>query len=136
MVRTAGILVHGTGMELNETVCVLGIVNCIVFYTTSKMLIYIFLGKSVSAEVCERLADRLLYDAAEKVHVVWGGRKGRLRSKVYLVRLLLLLISVGVVVFLIFGTGFRRSRFARPSHNCTQDVSPTSAPAMELVLLV
>ena len=58
-VRAAGILVHGTGMELNETVCLLGIVNCIVFYASSKMLIYIFLGESIPDEFDERLAKRL-----------------------------------------------------------------------------
>ena len=44
MIRTAGLLVNGTGMELSETVCFLGILNCIIFYATSKILIYLFLG--------------------------------------------------------------------------------------------
>ncbi len=33
-------------MELSETVCLLGILNCIAFYATSKILIYMFLGTS------------------------------------------------------------------------------------------
>ena len=32
-------------MEFNATVCMMGIVNCIVFYASSKMLIYIFLSE-------------------------------------------------------------------------------------------
>lgn len=45
---TAGLLVNGTGMELSETVCLLGILNCIIFYASSKILIYLFLGMSTA----------------------------------------------------------------------------------------
>lgn len=41
----AGVLVGGAGMELNVTVCTLGILSCIVFYATSKLFIYLFLGE-------------------------------------------------------------------------------------------
>ncbi|KAI0355597.1 hypothetical protein OH77DRAFT_299231 [Trametes cingulata] len=80
---STGLLVNGTGMELSATVCQLGILNCIVFYASSKILIYLFL--------------------VEKVYVVWGGaaRKKRLRSPVYLTCLGVVSIYVGVAIFLI-----------------------------------
>ncbi|KAI0705050.1 hypothetical protein C8T65DRAFT_740900 [Cerioporus squamosus] len=80
---TTGVLVHGAGMELSETVCLLGIVNCIVFYGSSKVIIYLFL--------------------AEKVLVVWNPRGRRFRSKVYVGCLGVLLIYLGVVIYLVLG---------------------------------
>ena len=47
---------------------------------------------------------------------MWGGRKGRLHSKVYLACLLLLIIYVGVATFLVVGTGFCRSFIVSLSH--------------------
>jgi hypothetical protein len=41
---TSGVIVFGAGLELHATVCSLGIYFCIVFYASSKMLIYCFLG--------------------------------------------------------------------------------------------
>ncbi|KAL1942121.1 hypothetical protein VTO73DRAFT_6651 [Trametes versicolor] len=82
---STGLLVNGTGMELSETVCLLGILNCIIFYASSKILIYLFL--------------------VEKVYVVWGGaaRKRRLQSPVYLVCMGVVALYVGVAIFLILG---------------------------------
>ncbi|KAH9892453.1 hypothetical protein C8Q73DRAFT_791514 [Cubamyces lactineus] len=82
---STGLLVNGTGMELSETVCFLGILNCIIFYATSKILIYLFL--------------------VEKVYVVWSGaaRKKRLRSTIYLACLSVVGVYMGVAIFLILG---------------------------------
>ncbi|KAI0769750.1 hypothetical protein BD413DRAFT_613768 [Trametes elegans] len=82
---STGLLVNGLGLEFSETICLLGILNCICFYATSKVFIYLFL--------------------VEKVYVVWGGaaRKKRLRSHVYLVCLGVVLAYIGVAVFLIIG---------------------------------
>ncbi|KAI0675172.1 hypothetical protein C8Q78DRAFT_966025 [Trametes maxima] len=82
---STGLLVNGTGMELNRTVCMLGIVNCIAFYASSKALIYLFL--------------------VEKVYVVWGGaaKKRRARSPVFLVCLIVVGVYVGVAIFLVLG---------------------------------
>ncbi|KAI0820021.1 hypothetical protein BC628DRAFT_1331572 [Trametes gibbosa] len=80
---STGILVNGTGMELSQTVCLLGILNCISFYATSKILIYLFL--------------------VEKVYVVWSGafKKKRLRSPIYLICLAVVSVYVGVAILLI-----------------------------------
>ncbi|KAI0645571.1 hypothetical protein C8Q79DRAFT_910990 [Trametes meyenii] len=82
---STGLLVNGTGMELNQTVCMLGIINCIAFYVSSKALIYLFL--------------------VEKVYVVWGGatKKKRLRSPVFLICLIVVGVYVGVAIFLVLG---------------------------------
>src|ERR1700733_14883597 len=42
-----GILVHGVGLELSNTSCGLGVVSCIALYSSSKVLIYIFLCERV-----------------------------------------------------------------------------------------
>lgn len=39
-----GVLLHGVGIELNKSTCSLGIFSCILLYTSSKVLIYFFLG--------------------------------------------------------------------------------------------
>jgi hypothetical protein len=39
-----GIVIFGAGLESTSTTCALGIYLCIVFYATSKALIYFFLG--------------------------------------------------------------------------------------------
>ncbi|KAM5540261.1 hypothetical protein V8D89_006080 [Ganoderma adspersum] len=80
---TIAILVHGLGMELSITVCMMGILSCIIFYGTSKIFIYLFL--------------------AEKVYAVWaaGRVKGRLHCKVYLACLALVSCYVGVAILMI-----------------------------------
>ncbi|KAH9847168.1 hypothetical protein C2E23DRAFT_890231 [Lenzites betulinus] len=80
---STGLIVNGAGMEFSETVCLLGILNCIAFYATSKILIYLFL--------------------VEKVHVVWSGayKKKRLRSPMYLTCLGIVSVYLGVAIFLI-----------------------------------
>lgn len=40
-----GILIFGVGLETIENACKAGIFICVVFYATSKLLIYCFLGK-------------------------------------------------------------------------------------------
>ncbi|RDX47905.1 hypothetical protein OH76DRAFT_1484344 [Lentinus brumalis] len=80
---STGVLVHGAGMELSGTVCLLGILSCIIFYGTSKIFIYLFL--------------------AEKVLVVWNPHRRRYQSKVYVGCLALLLIYLGVIIYMILG---------------------------------
>ncbi|OBZ70952.1 hypothetical protein A0H81_09116 [Grifola frondosa] len=72
-------------MELNPIVCSLGMLSCIVFYTTSKILIYLFL--------------------IEKVQVVWSPapRTARLTSPIYLACLSVVVMYVGVGILLVFG---------------------------------
>jgi len=42
---TAGVLILGVGMATSGAACSLGIYLCIVFYGTSKLFIYLFLGE-------------------------------------------------------------------------------------------
>ncbi|OSD06748.1 hypothetical protein PYCCODRAFT_1442304 [Trametes coccinea BRFM310] len=106
---STGLLVNGTGMELSETVCLLGILNCIAFYATSKILIYMFL--------------------VEKVYVVWSGvaRKKRLRSPVYLTCLGVVSLYVGVGIYMIIG----RVAYFREDGSCVIGLTRSSS----LVLL-
>lgn len=46
-IMVTGLLVHGIGLELSRSSCALGIFSCIVLYTSSKVLIYIFLSEKV-----------------------------------------------------------------------------------------
>ncbi|KAJ7285256.1 hypothetical protein C8J57DRAFT_1053105 [Mycena rebaudengoi] len=62
---TSGILIFGLGLDGDSAVCTSGIYICILFYSTSKMLIYLFL--------------------IEKVYIVWSNGDTRLESRVYLV---------------------------------------------------
>ncbi|KAI8972243.1 hypothetical protein BD414DRAFT_469696 [Trametes punicea] len=82
---STGLLVNGVGLELSETACLLGILNCIAFYASSKIVIYLFL--------------------VEKVYVVWAGaaRKKRVRSPVYLTCLGVVGIYIGVGIYMILG---------------------------------
>ncbi|KAJ7191310.1 hypothetical protein GGX14DRAFT_481597 [Mycena pura] len=62
---SSGMLVFGVGLQLNKIACSAGIFICVAFYSTSKILIYLFL--------------------TEKVYIVWGGAQRRLRCPAYLV---------------------------------------------------
>lgn len=79
---SSGVLIFGAGLELHHNVCAAGIFICIGFYSTSKLLIYLFL--------------------AEKVHIVWHGKTHR-SSRVY--RLCLVTVSLYAVItaFLLVG---------------------------------
>ncbi|KIK71507.1 hypothetical protein GYMLUDRAFT_338617 [Collybiopsis luxurians FD-317 M1] len=63
---SSGIIVFGIGLEKNDVVCSAGIFLCVVFYATSKFLIYCFL--------------------VERVYLVWSASiaGSRLRSPIYL----------------------------------------------------
>ncbi|THU91344.1 hypothetical protein K435DRAFT_801318 [Dendrothele bispora CBS 962.96] len=82
---TSGILIFGVGLETSLSVCMTGIFLCIVFYTSSKVLLYIVL--------------------MEKVHVVWSTSHNtpRMKSPVYLVGLGTILLYVVVAIVLIIG---------------------------------
>ncbi|KAI0930101.1 hypothetical protein AcV5_006896 [Taiwanofungus camphoratus] len=80
---TSGLLIQGVGMERNRTVCALGIYNCVAFYTTSKILIYMFL--------------------LEKLHVVWSlsPHSKRFSSPIYVTCLVIVLLYTVVAAVLI-----------------------------------
>ncbi|KAF9078374.1 hypothetical protein BDP27DRAFT_8070 [Rhodocollybia butyracea] len=83
---TSGILVFGIGLETQELDCAMGIYICIVFYATSKILIYSFL--------------------LEKVYLVWTpsvGSSRRLKSPIYVVCAIMLGLYGAVIASMIAG---------------------------------
>ncbi|KAJ6531700.1 hypothetical protein B0H10DRAFT_2149975 [Mycena sp. CBHHK59/15] len=82
-ILSSGILIFGLGLQMNSTSCAAGIYLCVLFYSTSKILIYAFL--------------------TEKVYIVWDNGIRRLRSPVYLVCMTTIFLYSGIIVGMIFG---------------------------------
>ncbi|KAF5349021.1 hypothetical protein D9758_012699 [Tetrapyrgos nigripes] len=81
---TSGMLIFGIGLETSLSVCTTGVFLCIVFYASTKALLYVFL--------------------IEKVHVVWATHnQQRLKSPVYLLGLLTIVLYAIVGIVLIIG---------------------------------
>ncbi|KAK7436757.1 hypothetical protein VKT23_009813 [Stygiomarasmius scandens] len=82
---TGGLLIFGIGLETSLSVCMTGVFLCIVFYASTKVLLYLFL--------------------IEKVHVVWSTSHNtpRLRSPIYLIGLGTILLYAAVGIVLIIG---------------------------------
>jgi len=81
----SGLLVNGIGLELNYAACATAITLCVAFYSTSKMLVYIFLS--------------------ERVYVVWnaGEATPRRKSTIFRVCMLLLGAYAAIMVFMFVG---------------------------------
>ncbi|KAK1218997.1 hypothetical protein PQX77_018300 [Marasmius sp. AFHP31] len=84
-VFSSGMLIFGVGLETTQAACHGAIVICIVFYTSSKILIYLFLS--------------------EKVFLIWSitAVGGRFRSPVYLVCLGTMIGYLVVLILMIRG---------------------------------
>ncbi|KAJ8075464.1 hypothetical protein PM082_019802 [Marasmius tenuissimus] len=84
-VFSSGMLVFGVGLETTTATCHGAIVTCIVFYTSSKILIYLFLS--------------------EKAFLVWSitAVGGRFRSPVYLLCLGNMLGYLAILILMIRG---------------------------------
>ncbi|KAG7095797.1 hypothetical protein E1B28_006497 [Marasmius oreades] len=82
---SSGLLIFGVGLETVIGACTAGILVCVIFYASSKVLIYCFL--------------------AEKVHLVWSPTTGksRWRSSVYLACITSIVAYSVVVVLMITG---------------------------------
>ncbi|KAJ7500288.1 hypothetical protein B0H11DRAFT_2380385 [Mycena galericulata] len=80
---TRFVLVHRACIQTNDMACSFGIYLCVLFYTTSKILIYCFL--------------------VEKVYVVWADGAKRLESRIYLICMGTVSLYVGVIVALVIG---------------------------------
>ncbi|KAJ7804275.1 hypothetical protein B0H14DRAFT_3883600 [Mycena olivaceomarginata] len=80
---SSGMLIFGVGLQVNATACATGIYICILFYTSSKILIYAYLS--------------------EKVYIVWDTGRSRSRSPVYLVCLVMVCLYAAVIVVMIVG---------------------------------
>ncbi|KAJ7924623.1 hypothetical protein B0H13DRAFT_2315336 [Mycena leptocephala] len=80
---SSGMLIFGVGLQVNATACATGVYICILFYTSSKILIYSYLS--------------------EKVYIVWDTGRSRLRSFVYLVCLATVCLYAAVIVVMVIG---------------------------------
>lgn len=119
----AGVLVGGAGMELNSTVCNLGVLSCIIFYATSKLFIYLFLGEYPSSAydlvvLTFGMFPLVLFsqtprETAEKVYVVWSPTPGRprFRSPVYLTCFFVVMLYLVVGVNMIYGAWYPSRSF-------------------------
>ncbi|KAJ8092005.1 hypothetical protein PM082_024241 [Marasmius tenuissimus] len=105
-VFSSGITVFGVGLESSPAACTSAIAICIVFYASSKVLIYLFL--------------------IEKVHLVWSPTSqvgSRLRSPVYLVCLATMSGYLAVIILMILGA----VHFWREDGNCVIGLKPFSS---------
>ncbi|KAJ7067526.1 hypothetical protein C8F01DRAFT_668985 [Mycena amicta] len=101
---SSGILVFGVGLQMNKTACAAGIYLCVLFYTSSKILIYAFL--------------------TEKVYIVWNTNRPRLRSPVYLICIITVGLYSAVVLAMLFG---RIDQFRPGDGACVLGLKPTAS---------
>ncbi|KAJ7116060.1 hypothetical protein C8R44DRAFT_794047 [Mycena epipterygia] len=101
---TGGVLIFGVGLETREAGCSAGIYLCIVFYSSSKLLIYAFL--------------------IEKVHVVWAVGEKRFRSPVYIICVVTVGLYAGIIALLFFG---RIARFRDGDKACIIGLKPSAS---------
>ncbi|KAJ6518000.1 hypothetical protein C8R47DRAFT_1205086 [Mycena vitilis] len=80
---STALLMFGVGLQMNKTACAAGIYLCVLFYSSSKVLIYAFL--------------------TEKVYIVWDTTRPRMRSPVYLICLGTVLLYGVVVIIMVIG---------------------------------
>ncbi|KAF7337129.1 hypothetical protein MVEN_02150900 [Mycena venus] len=101
---SSGILVFGVGLQLNGTACAAGIYLCVLFYTSSKILIYSFL--------------------TEKVYIVWDTGRSRLRSSVFLICMGTLVLYGAVIIAVIVG---HIAQFRQGDGACVIGLKPTAS---------
>ncbi|CAK5276951.1 unnamed protein product [Mycena citricolor] len=94
-------LIFGLGLQLDAASCGSAIYLCVTFYTTSKVLIYIFLC-ACPLSSSDTLSSQTAR-TAERVHIVWDTGTERVRSPVYLVCAVTVAMYVGVVVAVFVG---------------------------------
>lgn len=93
-------MIFGIGLEMHEAGCSAGIYLCIIFYSSSKFLIYAFL----STILCSSITwFGLISLSVEKVHVVWAVGENRFRSPVYIICAVTVGLYAGVIALLFFG---------------------------------
>ncbi|KAJ7048125.1 hypothetical protein C8F01DRAFT_164512 [Mycena amicta] len=101
---STGLLIFGVGLQMNQTSCAAGIYLCVLFYCTSKVLIYLFL--------------------TEKVYIVWGNGNRRLRSPTYLVCVGSVALYTAVMLAMFFG---RIEKFREGDGACVLGLKPTAS---------
>ncbi|KAL0059011.1 hypothetical protein AAF712_014280 [Marasmius tenuissimus] len=103
---SSGVVIFGIGLETTTRACTGAIAVCIIFYASSKVLIYLFLS--------------------EKVFVIWSmsSTGGRFRSPVYLVCLGTMVGYVVVLILMVLGEYIPTNEILTPSET---PVLPTGA---------
>ncbi|KAJ7111777.1 hypothetical protein C8R44DRAFT_253149 [Mycena epipterygia] len=101
---STGILIFGVGLQTNATACAAGILLCVCFYTSSKILIYAFL--------------------TEKVYIVWDTGRSRLRSPVYLICMVTVCLYSAVILLVFIG---RINEFRAGDGACILGLRPTAS---------
>lgn len=120
---SSGILVLGSGLEKSDVSCSMGILLCIIFYGSSKLLIYTFLCMPLP---CIIPSFPTKSRTAERVYVVWqtAPRPRRLQCKAYVACLIALSGYFGIVVILFCG----RLPFLRDGAQNSQSFRPDFLP--------
>jgi hypothetical protein len=103
---TGGVIIFGVGLETASHVCSLGIILCVMFYATSKALIYAFLGTSLRM----RRYIMLTHCTVEKVHIVWAPVVGSKRSNsvIYRICSFLMLGYIAIIILMFIGKHITR----------------------------
>ncbi|KAL0578560.1 hypothetical protein V5O48_003410 [Marasmius crinis-equi] len=97
---TSAVLLFGVVLETNLNACMAATNMCIIFYGSTKVIIYVFLGRSPPPFLTATNVVLSLF-RVERVHLVWSptaSSGGRLRSKVWL---LCMGLNVGYIVILV-----------------------------------
>ncbi|KAJ7643592.1 hypothetical protein FB45DRAFT_895508 [Roridomyces roridus] len=103
-VFASGILIFGVGLQRNSTTCAAAIYLCVLFYTSSKVLIYAFL--------------------TEKAFIVWDTGRSRRRSPVYLVCVATIALYFAVILAVLFE---HISEFRPGDTACVIGLKPTAS---------
>ncbi|KAJ7138636.1 hypothetical protein C8R46DRAFT_610593 [Mycena filopes] len=100
----SGLLIFGVGLQTNNIACGAGVFICVLFYASSKVLIYAFL--------------------TEKVYIVWDTNRPRLRSPVFLVCTGTVCLYAAVIIIMIVG---RVDQFRPGDGACVIGLKPTAS---------
>jgi hypothetical protein len=100
LIRIAGLLLFGIGLQYNTQACAAGIYLCIAFYGTSKIMIYAFLS---TLPFPFKKALCLIIPTAEKVFVVWSNGKSRRQTLAYMVSIVAVVFYLVPVLLMIVG---------------------------------
>ena len=122
-ILSSGILILGPGLERNDVSCSMGIFLCIIFYGSSKLLIYTFLCTSL---LCILPSPTTKSRTAVRVYLVWqhSPQPRRLQCKAYVLCLVTLSGYLGVVAVLFYG----RLPFLGDSRRCSRYFRPHLLP--------
>ncbi|KAF8309474.1 hypothetical protein DL93DRAFT_2085564 [Clavulina sp. PMI_390] len=136
-IMVTGTLIHGVGLEYTLTSCSLGIWSCILLYTSTKLLIYIFLSERVWLVWSNVSATKAALNALQTQKrqsqapnrsippSEWRADVAkRLRNPVYVVCLVSLVGYVAVIILLLVS---RIAGFRKQDGSCVIGLAPTGS---------